>query len=115
MPAHAYKPITPAAAAVCGHVCDVPPAPAVAVMMYGFGDDVSPLPETLDLVEDIVLDYASTLMRKVSRVCCQMLMDGARRPGGHIDNALGCASTRMCWVPMPASFVGWLGGGRHAR
>lgn len=36
----------------------------LAVMMYGFGDDVSPLPETLDLVEDIVLDYASTLMRK---------------------------------------------------
>lgn len=96
-----------------GHVCDVPPAPAVAVMMYGFGDDVSPLPETLDLVEDIVLDYASTLMRKVSRVCCQMLMDGARRPGGHIDSALGCASTRMRWVPMPASFLGWLGGGRH--
>uniref|UniRef100_A0AAD5DV64 Transcription initiation factor TFIID subunit 13 n=1 Tax=Chlorella ohadii TaxID=2649997 RepID=A0AAD5DV64_9CHLO len=36
----------------------------LAVMMYGFGDDVAPLPETLDLVEDIVLDYASTLMRK---------------------------------------------------
>lgn len=36
-------------------------------MMYGFGDDVSPLPETLDLVEDIVLDYAGTLMRKVRR------------------------------------------------
>ncbi|PRW45152.1 spermatogenesis-associated 20 [Chlorella sorokiniana] len=36
----------------------------LAVMMYGFGDDVAPLPETLDLVEDIVLDYAGTLMRK---------------------------------------------------
>ncbi len=37
--------------------------------MYGFGDDVAPLPETLDLVEDIVLDYASTLMRKVGVGC----------------------------------------------
>lgn len=43
---------------------------AVAVMMYGFGDDVSPLPETLDLVEDIVLDYAGTLMRKVNVTHC---------------------------------------------
>lgn len=38
--------------------------PAVAVMMYGFGDDIQPLAETLDLVEDIVLDYATTLLHK---------------------------------------------------
>ena len=38
---------------------------AVAVMLYGFGDDAAPLPETLDLVEDIVLEYATTLMHKV--------------------------------------------------
>lgn len=33
-------------------------------MMYGFGDDVAPLPETLELVEGIVLDYATTLLHK---------------------------------------------------
>jgi hypothetical protein len=42
-----------------------PPLPLVAVMMYGFGDDMAPLPDTLDLVEDIVVDYASTLLHKV--------------------------------------------------
>ena len=44
------------------------PHPAVAVMMYGFGDDMAPLPETLDLVEGIVLEYATTLLHKVR--CC---------------------------------------------
>jgi len=34
-------------------------------MLYGFGDDIQPLPETLELVEDIVLDYATTLLHKV--------------------------------------------------
>ncbi|PSC70449.1 transcription initiation factor TFIID subunit 13-like [Micractinium conductrix] len=51
----------------------------LAVMLYGFGDDLQPLPETLDLVEDVVLDYATTLLHKA--------MDSAavrgklRRPG----------------------------------
>lgn len=36
----------------------------LAVMMYGFGDDIQPLQETLDLVEDIVLGYANTLLHK---------------------------------------------------
>ncbi|KDD76570.1 hypothetical protein H632_c179p3 [Helicosporidium sp. ATCC 50920] len=30
--------------------------------MYGFGDDVAPLPETVDLVEDIVLEYTTALL-----------------------------------------------------
>lgn len=48
-----------------------PTRPAVAVMLYGFGDDIAPLPETLDLVEDCVLDYATTLMHKVGAGWCQ--------------------------------------------
>ena len=37
-------------------------------MLYGFGDDAAPLPETLDLVEGIVLDYTTTLLHKVGGV-----------------------------------------------
>ena len=57
--------------------CPALPPAAVAVMMYGFGDDVSPLPETLDLVEDIVLDYAGTLMRKVGIKLQAVVLDYA--------------------------------------
>lgn len=33
-------------------------------MMYGYGDSDQPLPETVDLVEDIVVDYVTTMMHK---------------------------------------------------
>eukprot|EP00887_Chlorella_sp_A99_P004264 scaffold15.g4264.t1 len=36
----------------------------LAVMMYGFGDDPEPLPETVDLVEDCVIEYATGLMQR---------------------------------------------------
>ncbi|KAL4448273.1 hypothetical protein ABPG75_005492 [Micractinium tetrahymenae] len=51
----------------------------LAVMMYGFGDDIQPLPETLDLVEDIVLDYATTLLHKAMDSAA--LRGKLRRPG----------------------------------
>uniref|UniRef100_A0A5B7BKD1 Transcription initiation factor TFIID subunit 13 n=1 Tax=Davidia involucrata TaxID=16924 RepID=A0A5B7BKD1_DAVIN len=33
-------------------------------MMYGFGDDANPLPETVALVEDIVLEYVTDMVNK---------------------------------------------------
>ncbi|KAL4421814.1 hypothetical protein ABPG77_001603 [Micractinium sp. CCAP 211/92] len=51
----------------------------LAVMMYGFGDDIQPLAETLDLVEDIVLDYATTLLHKAMDSAA--LRGKLRRPG----------------------------------
>lgn len=33
-------------------------------MMYGYGDDSDPLPETMLLVEDIVVDYITEMMHK---------------------------------------------------
>ncbi|KAK2965239.1 hypothetical protein RJ640_019994, partial [Escallonia rubra] len=33
-------------------------------MMYGFGDDINPLPETVALVEDIVVEYVTDLVHK---------------------------------------------------
>ncbi|XP_010931737.1 transcription initiation factor TFIID subunit 13 [Elaeis guineensis] len=33
-------------------------------MMYGFGDDPNPLPETVALVEDIVVEYITDLVHK---------------------------------------------------
>ncbi|KAF5741537.1 transcription initiation factor TFIID subunit 13-like [Tripterygium wilfordii] len=33
-------------------------------MMYGFGDDPNPLPETVALVEDIVVEYVTDLAHK---------------------------------------------------
>jgi hypothetical protein len=38
-------------------------------MLYGFGDDLQPLHETLDLVEDIVLDYSTTILHRVGAPC----------------------------------------------
>ena len=68
-------------------------------MMYGFGDDVAPLPETLDLVEGIVLDYASTLLHKV---------------GQPSKRQLACATHSGCLLlvtepvcRLPASLVSW--------
>ncbi|RAL39413.1 unnamed protein product [Cuscuta campestris] len=33
-------------------------------MMYGFGDDPNPFPETLALVEDIVVEYVTDMVHK---------------------------------------------------
>ncbi|KAK3691454.1 hypothetical protein RRG08_036253 [Elysia crispata] len=32
-------------------------------MMYGFGDDQNPYTESVDLVEDLVIDYISEMVR----------------------------------------------------
>ncbi|KAJ3669462.1 hypothetical protein LUZ60_011412 [Juncus effusus] len=37
-------------------------------MMYGFGDDPNPLPETVALVEDIVVEYITDLVHKAQNV-----------------------------------------------
>ncbi|KAL9430632.1 hypothetical protein AB3S75_025930 [Citrus x aurantiifolia] len=37
-------------------------------MMYGFGDDPNPLPETVALVEDIVVDYVTDLAHKAQDI-----------------------------------------------
>ncbi|OAY67519.1 Transcription initiation factor TFIID subunit 13 [Ananas comosus] len=37
-------------------------------MMYGFGDDQNPLPETVALVEDIVVEYVTDLVHKAQNV-----------------------------------------------
>uniref|UniRef100_A0A2P2KNM9 Transcription initiation factor TFIID subunit 13 n=1 Tax=Rhizophora mucronata TaxID=61149 RepID=A0A2P2KNM9_RHIMU len=37
-------------------------------MMYGFGDDPNPLPETVALVEDIVVEYVTDLAHKAQDV-----------------------------------------------
>ncbi|KAJ6821037.1 transcription initiation factor TFIID subunit 13 [Iris pallida] len=37
-------------------------------MMYGFGDDPNPLPETVTLVEDIVLEYITDLVHKAQDI-----------------------------------------------
>lgn len=38
------------------------------IMMYGFGDDPDPLPETVDLVEDIVVEYIADMVHKSQAV-----------------------------------------------
>ncbi|PSR85957.1 Transcription initiation factor TFIID subunit like [Actinidia chinensis var. chinensis] len=37
-------------------------------MMYGFGDDPNPLPESVTLVEDIVVEYVTDLVNKAQDV-----------------------------------------------
>ncbi|XP_031486979.1 transcription initiation factor TFIID subunit 13 isoform X1 [Nymphaea colorata] len=37
-------------------------------MMYGFGDDPNPLPETVALVEDIVVEYITDMVHKAQVV-----------------------------------------------
>ncbi|WOH15847.1 hypothetical protein DCAR_0935393 [Daucus carota subsp. sativus] len=37
-------------------------------MMYGFGDDPNPLPETVALVEDIVVEYVTDLVHKAQDI-----------------------------------------------
>lgn len=38
------------------------------IMMYGFGDDPDPLPETVDLMEDIVVEYVTDMVHKSQAV-----------------------------------------------
>lgn len=38
------------------------------LMMYGFGDDPDPMPETVLLVEDILLDYVTDMIHKAQEV-----------------------------------------------
>ncbi|KAL3702300.1 hypothetical protein R1sor_020322 [Riccia sorocarpa] len=38
------------------------------LMMYGFGDDPDPLPETVQLVEDILLEYITEMIHKAQEV-----------------------------------------------
>ncbi|XP_043699051.1 transcription initiation factor TFIID subunit 13-like [Telopea speciosissima] len=37
-------------------------------MMYGFGDDPNPLPETVALLEDIVVEYVTDLVHKAQDI-----------------------------------------------
>ncbi|XP_074306238.1 transcription initiation factor TFIID subunit 13-like [Silene latifolia] len=37
-------------------------------MMYGYGDDRNPLPETVALVEDIVVEYVTDLVHKAQDI-----------------------------------------------
>ncbi|KAL8527250.1 hypothetical protein ACS0TY_005215 [Phlomoides rotata] len=37
-------------------------------MMYGFGDDPNPLPETVTLIEDIVVEYVTDMVHKAQDV-----------------------------------------------
>ncbi|KAK4769244.1 hypothetical protein SAY86_027394 [Trapa natans] len=37
-------------------------------MMYGFGDDPNPLPETVALVEDIVVEYVTDFAHKAQEI-----------------------------------------------
>lgn len=37
-------------------------------MMYGFGDDANPLPETMALVEDIVVEYVTDMAHKAQEI-----------------------------------------------
>ncbi|KAL1558331.1 Transcription initiation factor TFIID subunit 13 [Salvia divinorum] len=37
-------------------------------MMYGFGDDANPLPETVALVEDIVVEYVTEMVHKAQDI-----------------------------------------------
>ncbi|KAI3449413.1 hypothetical protein Pfo_006078 [Paulownia fortunei] len=37
-------------------------------MMYGFGDDPNPLPETVTLVEDIVVEYVTDMVHKAQDI-----------------------------------------------
>lgn len=40
-------------------------------MMYGFGDDEDPLAETVELMEDIVIEYITDMVHKAQEVASQ--------------------------------------------
>ena len=39
-------------------------------MMYGFGDDQVPFTESVDLLEDLVVEYITEMVRSFSVVLC---------------------------------------------
>eukprot|EP00850_Spirogloea_muscicola_P010551 SM000062S19937 [mRNA] locus=s62:497736:498656:+ [translate_table: standard] len=43
-------------------------AGAVRLMMYGFGDDPDPAPETVELVEDILVEYITEMIHKAQEL-----------------------------------------------
>ncbi|KAG1667202.1 hypothetical protein FOA52_004198 [Chlamydomonas sp. UWO 241] len=43
------------------------------IMMFGFGDDMNPLDETVDLVEDIVLEYLTEVTLRAAAVSSDTL------------------------------------------
>ncbi|KAJ1664379.1 hypothetical protein IW140_004116 [Coemansia sp. RSA 1813] len=40
----------------------------LAVLMYGFGDDISPLPESVDVMEDILVDFINSVCVQAATV-----------------------------------------------
>ncbi|CAI5970002.1 unnamed protein product [Closterium sp. NIES-65] len=44
---------------------------AVRLMMYGFGDDPEPLPESVELVEEIVIEYITDLVHRAQEVAAR--------------------------------------------
>ena len=49
----------------------------VRCMMYGFGDDQNPYTESVDLLEDLVIEYITEMVRKKS--------DKRNKNGGIVD------------------------------
>ncbi|CAI7777786.1 unnamed protein product, partial [Closterium sp. NIES-53] len=41
------------------------------LMMYGFGDDPEPLPETVELVEEMVIEYITDLVHRAQEVAAR--------------------------------------------
>lgn len=72
--ASAAQAARPSAAAAPAATEDGPSEPAASyrglfaqdlrVMMYGFGDDICPLQQTVDLVEDIVVEYVTCMAHR---------------------------------------------------
>jgi len=40
-------------------------------MMYGFGDVVNPLPESVDLMEDLVVEYITEMTQKAMQIAAK--------------------------------------------
>ncbi|KAJ2884865.1 hypothetical protein IWW38_005379 [Coemansia aciculifera] len=40
----------------------------LSMMMYGFGDSMSPLPESVDVLEDILVDYINNMCVQAAKV-----------------------------------------------
>lgn len=37
--------------------------------MYGFGDDINPRQDTVELVEDLMIEYIETIVNKMVYLC----------------------------------------------
>ena len=81
-------------------------------MMYGFGDDAEPLPETVDLVEDIVVEYASALMHKAMDSASER---GKLKGGPQRGAAVGPEEIMFLVRKVRTVLGGGGGGGRPAR